>query len=68
MSSTTLKISKETLSKLDELKKKSGARSLEQIVITLLKENRGRVLDKIFGADKGRLTSFREEDRGEDRS
>ncbi len=68
MSSTTLKVSRKTLRELEELRTRTGARSLEEALRILLKERRTRYLNQVFGADKGRLQPFTEADRGEDRS
>lgn len=67
MSSTTLKVSRKTLRELEELRTRTGARSLEEALRILLKERRVRYLNQVFGADKGRVKPFKEVDRGEDR-
>ena len=66
-SDTTVKISRYTLSELERLREELNARSIDETVRTLIKERRRRILAGAFGVDRGRMTSFTEKDRGEDR-
>ena len=62
-----MKISRETLSHLERLRDEMKARSIDETVRTLIKSHRRRIVAGVFGADRGRIKPFREEDRGEDR-
>jgi len=53
-SDTTVKISRETLSHLERLKKEMKARSIDETVMALIKSHRRKILVGVFGADKGR--------------
>ena len=66
--STTIRVSKETLNVLEQLRRKSRAKSLEDVIKMLVKERRRQLIDDAFGVDQGKISSFKEEDRGEDRS
>jgi len=44
------------------------ARSIEEVIKWFLKERRQRILEDVFGIDRGRVKPFTEEGRGEDRS
>lgn len=66
-SDTTVKISRDTLSHLEQLRDELKARSIDETVRALLKSHKRRILSGAFGADKGRVKRFTEEDRGEDR-
>lgn len=66
-SDTTVKISRNTLSELERLREEFSARSIDETLRTLIRERRRRLLANVFGSDKGRVSSFTEEDRGEDR-
>ncbi len=67
MGTTTIKISRTTLETLKKFKERLGIRSYDEAIQMLLKEYRAKLLEKYFGIDKGRITSFSEEDRVEDR-
>ena len=67
MSVTTTKVSRETLEMLRRFKERVGVRSYDEAIQLLLREYRARLLEKYFGVDRGRITSFTEEDRVEDR-
>jgi hypothetical protein len=67
MSVTTVRVSRSTLKELESLKEKVGAVTLEDVIQHLLRERRRRVIKSILGKDAGRISSFKEEDRGEDR-
>jgi len=43
------------------------ARSIDETVMALIKSHRRKILATVFGADKGRVRPFTDEDRGEDR-
>jgi predicted CopG family antitoxin len=65
---TTIRVSKRTAEKLERLREKLGAESLDEAIQSLVKKQRKAVLEKTFGADCGRIKPFTEADRGEDRS
>ncbi len=65
-SATTVKVSRTTLNELEKLRDKLRAGSLDEAIRTLIKRHRHEVLREAFGADRGRIRSFTEEDRGED--
>lgn len=64
MSATTMRLSKRTLKELENLKEKLGADTLEDVIQHLLRERRKRVIKSVFGKDAGKISSFRETDRG----
>jgi predicted CopG family antitoxin len=64
---TTIRVSKKTAETLEHLREKIGAQSLDEAIQALIKKQRKAILQKSFGADRGRITSFTEADRGEDR-
>ena len=66
-STTTVKISRETLSHLERLRGEMKARSIDETVMALIKSHRRKILAGAFGGDKGRVRPFTHEDRGEDR-
>lgn len=66
-SSTTIRISRKTLNLLDELKKRFNVKTYEEVVLRLIREYRRRIVEEYFGVDRGRISSFNEEDRIEDR-
>ncbi len=61
--STTIRVSKRLVEALEEEKKLMGARSIEEVILNLLREKRKRLAEKYFGIDKDRISSFSEEDR-----
>lgn len=65
---TTVRVSKDTLRMLERFKDKLNAESLDEAIRILIMRQRRAIIDEIFGLDRGRLKSFTEEDRGEDRS
>ncbi len=64
---TTIKVSKKVLKQLDDLKKKMGSKTYEETILKLIQEYRRRMVEEYFGIDRDRITSFSEEDRGENR-
>lgn len=68
MESTTVKVSKDTLRALASLQKSTGSTTLEETIKFLVRLHRREILSRNFGIDKGKISSFTEEDRGEDRS
>lgn len=64
---TTVKVSKTTLSELENIRAELQARSLDEAIKALIKRHRTEVLRGALGADKGRIRPFTEEDRGEER-
>jgi len=67
MKTVTIRVKKETLSFLKDIKEQISARSIDDVILYLIRFRRESVLKEIFGIDKGRLTPFTEEDRLEDR-
>ncbi len=68
MQSTTVKVSKVTVKKLSALQHSLHAKSLDDTIELLVKQHRKELLSKAFGADRGKISSFDEDDRGEDRN
>jgi hypothetical protein len=68
MDSTTVKVSKDTARELAALQKGTHAKTMEETIRMLVMRHRKELLDGAFGADSGRMTSFAEDDRAEDRS
>lgn len=68
MDSTTVKVSKDTARELAALQRGIHARTLEETIRMLVRRHRKALLEESFGADRGRLSPFTEEDRGEDSS
>jgi hypothetical protein len=68
MDSTTVKVSKDTARELAALQKGMHAKTLEETIRMLVVRHRRELLDEAFGADAGKVTSFTEDDRDEDRS
>ena len=68
MESTTVKVSKDTAKKLAVLQHRLGKESLDATIQTLVARHRKELIDEAFGADRGKLRPFSEEDRGEDTS
>jgi predicted RNA binding protein with dsRBD fold (UPF0201 family) len=64
---TTIRVSKKTAETLERLREKLEAKSLDEAIQSLIKKQRKTALEKVFSVDKGRIKSFTEEDRGEDR-
>jgi predicted CopG family antitoxin len=65
---STIKVSHSTLKELENLRASIKARSVEEVIRKFLAERRAKILEDTFGADKGRIKPFIEEDRLEDRS
>ena len=61
--STTIRVSKWLAETLEEEKKLTSAKSLEEVIINLLREKRKRLAEKYFGIDKNKISEFVEEDR-----
>ena len=68
MESTTVKVSKETAKKLAVLQHRLHKATLDETIQTLVARHRKELIEESFGADRGRLRTFSEGDRGEDRS
>jgi len=62
--SMTIRISKKTLKHLEDLKKKLGVDTFEDVVLHLLRERRKSILELALGKDAGRISAFTEQDRG----
>jgi len=65
---TTVKVERGVAKELEKLKKKMGLKSINSVIEVLIKEHKMRKLDNVFGVDRGRISSFTEEDRLEARS
>jgi len=63
---TTIQVKDKTIRLLDALKRATGARSYDEAICALLEE-KFKLPGEMFGADRGRVSSFREEERLEDR-
>ncbi|MDA4129731.1 MAG: VapB-type antitoxin [Thaumarchaeota archaeon] len=68
MESTTVKVSKQTARKLSSLQRSLKIKSLDETVDLLVKQHRKELIEKAFGADRGKIRPFGEDDRGEDSS
>ncbi len=64
---TTIRIRKSTLEMLEDLKRKKKARNYDELIRTLIQEFRNKELSAHFGIDKGKISKFTEEDRGDAR-
>jgi hypothetical protein len=53
---------------LERLRQRLGASSLDETIRLFITLQRRQRLDELFGVDKGKIKSFSEEDRGEDRN
>jgi DNA-binding MurR/RpiR family transcriptional regulator len=65
---TTIRVSKKTAEALENIRENLKAESLDEAIQSLIKKQRKALLDQMFGAGRGKLTPFTEEDRGEDRN
>ena len=63
-----MKVSKDTARELAALQKGIHAKTLEETIQMLVMRHRKELLDGVFGADRGKMTPFTEDDRDEDRS
>jgi len=61
--STTIKISKSTLRKLEKFKVKMGVKTFEEVILRLIDEKRRELVERFFSIDKGKISRFSEEDR-----
>ncbi len=52
---------------MERLREEMKARSIDETVMALIESHRQGILAAVFGADRGRIRPFKEEDRGEDR-
>ncbi|MEM3083755.1 MAG: hypothetical protein QXU32_12545 [Nitrososphaerales archaeon] len=59
--STTIQIKKKSQKMLDILKKSMNAKSYDEVIEKLISQSLD--LEDLFGADKGRISKFKEEDR-----
>ena len=66
MESTTVKVSKQTARKLSSLQRSLRTKSLDETVDLLVNQHRKELMREAFGADRGKIKPFSEEDRGED--
>lgn len=64
---TTIRVSKNTAEALEHLREKLKAQSLDEAIQSLIKKQRKSILEQAFGADRDKIKTFSEEDRGEDR-
>jgi hypothetical protein len=65
---TTIRVSKKTAEVLESLRENLKAESLDEAIQSLIKQRRKAFLEQVFGIDQGKITSFTEADRGEDRN
>ena len=65
---TTIRVSKRTAEKLEQIREKINAESLDEAILSLIKKQRKEIIEKSFGIDRGNLKPFTEADRGEDRN
>ena len=65
---TTIRVSKRTAEKLEQIREKIKAESLDEAILSLIKKQRKEIIEKSFGIDRGKLKPFTEADRGEDRN
>jgi len=65
---TTIRVSKQTAEALENIRESLKAESLDEAIQSLIKKQRKATLEQMFGSGRGKLTSFTEEDRGEDRN
>ncbi len=68
MESTTVKVSKDTARKLATLQHRLHKETLDATIQMLVARHRKELVDSAFGADRGLVQTFKEADRGEDRS
>ena len=61
---STIKVSGATIEELEALREAFKAKSVEEVIRRFLVERRRRMLEEVFGVDKGRIKPFTEEDRG----
>jgi predicted RNA binding protein with dsRBD fold (UPF0201 family) len=64
---TTIRVSKKTAEALERLREKLKAESIDETIRSLVQKQRKIALENAFCIDKGRIKSFTEGDRGEDR-
>ncbi len=64
---TTIRVSKKTATALENLRQKLQAESLDETIQALIRRHRKIILEKAFCIDQGKVNSFTEADRGEDR-
>ncbi|MBS7635239.1 VapB-type antitoxin [Candidatus Bathyarchaeota archaeon] len=65
---TTIRVSKSTLKMLERLRGKLHASTLDETIRLIITWQRRQKLNEAFGLDEGKIKSFSEEDRGEDRN
>ena len=68
MESTTVKVSRQTARKLSSLQRSLKTKSMDETVDLLVRQHRKELIRQAFGADRGKIKPFSEEDRGEDSS
>ncbi|MCX8181738.1 MAG: hypothetical protein N3D12_01340 [Candidatus Methanomethyliaceae archaeon] len=64
---TTIRVSKNTIKILEKLRRRLGAKTLDETLRLLINQQRREILEEVFGADFGKVRPFAEEDRGESR-
>lgn len=64
---TTIRVSKKTAQALEDIRENLKAKSLDETIQALIKKQRKAFFERTFGIDKGKITSFTEEDRLENR-
>ncbi len=64
---TTVRVSPETVRELERFRETLHTRTADETIRALMRLKSREVLRATRGIDRGRLSPFREEDRGEDR-
>ena len=64
--STTVQVKRRTIRLLEKVKAELKVKSYDEAIVRLVKEKFG-FADDMFGVDKGKISSFSERDRMEDR-
>ena len=65
MESTAIRVSRKTARKLSSLQRSLKITSLDETIDFLVKHYREELIRQAFGADRGKIKPFSEEDRGE---
>ncbi len=64
---TTIRVERRVVEELEEIKKKTGLKSLNDVVDFLIRQYKTAKLEQFFGIDKKRISKYTEGDRLEDR-
>jgi hypothetical protein len=63
MFETTIKVSKKTAEALEDIRENLKVESIDEAIQLLIKKQRKEFLEQTFGIDRGKVTSFTDEDR-----